>query len=160
MAKKTNETSNSSTYIRVKGVLLSPSLTMPMAGTHPKDKRKCYRITIKDPEFKDISEVKETVRKIYGVVEDERYIPKWVKNLINDEPIEYINFKSNYELRCKERTLEGDIDIDDNDDINNGAVGYFSIKLLQKEDSVGAYLSSFLMVKNGEDFNPFEGCDF
>ena len=159
MAKKTNEPSKSSTYILVKGVLLSPSLTKPMAGTHPKDKRKCYRTTIKDPEFKDINEVKETVRKIYGVVEDERYIPKWVKNLINDDPIEYINFKSDYELRCKERTREGDIDID-NTGINNGAEGCFAIKLRQNEDSVGAYLSSFLMVKNGEDFNPFEGCDF
>jgi hypothetical protein len=159
MAKKANETSNSSTYILVKGTLLSPSLTKPMTGTHPKDKRKCYRTTIKDPEFKDINETKETVRKIYGVVEDERYIPKWVKNLINDEPIEYINFKSDYELRCKERTREGDIEVD-NSAINNGATGYFSIKLLQNDDSVGAYLSSFLMIKNGEDFNPFEGCDF
>lgn len=159
MAKKTNEPSNSSTYILVKGTLLSPSLTKPMTGTHPKDKRKCYRTTIKDPEFRDINETKETVRKIYGVVEDERYIPKWVKNLINDEPIEYINFKSDYELRCKERTREGDIEVD-NATINNGATGYFSIKLLQNDDSVGAYLSSFLMIKNGEDFNPFEGCDF
>lgn len=159
MATKKTTSSNSSTYILVKGTLLSPSLVKPVAGTHPKDKRKCYRVTIKDPEFKDINETRNTLDTIYSVVTDERYIPKWVKQILNDEPVEYINFKSDFELRSKERTREGDIDID-NTGINNGAEGYFSIKLLQNEDSVGAYLSSFLMTKNGEDFNPFAGCDF
>lgn len=159
MDTKKTTSSNSSTYILVKGTLLSPSLVKPVAGTHPKDKRKCYRVTIKDPEFKDIAETKNTLDSIYSVVTDEQFIPKWVKQILNDEAVEYINFKSNFELRSKERTCVGDIYID-NTDINNGAEGYFSIKLLQNEDSVGAYLSSFLMTKNGEDFNPFDGCDF
>ena len=159
MATKKATSSNSSTYMIVKGTLLSPSLVKPVAGTHPKDKRKCYRVTIKDPEFKDINEIMRTLNSIYSVVTDERYIPKWVRQILNDEPVEYINFKSDFELRSKERTREGDIDIENNV-INNGAEGYFSIKLLQNEDYVGVYLSSFLMTKNGRDFNPFDGCDF
>lgn len=143
-------------YYLAKGqIFFSGNLDEKKTG-YQKDTRECYRFSIKNPHFKNKTDFKEIVSH-YNL--EDRFTPKWVKEWVNSKkPPEYINFKSDYPLITKERTEAGDIDID-RSSIISGAEGWLSISVKYDHENMSCaiYANQFLMLKNGELRNPFEG---
>lgn len=163
----TNEAIN--TYYIIKGTLLSPNLTKKVVGNHAKDTRECYRYTIKDPSVADAT-IWGDIISCFTNPED-TFTPKWIKELHNNTTPEYINFKSNYILKVLTRDEAGNEVPFDINELRVGATGYFTIKVnqqpqpkkmgeLETKYDTAIYLSSFLMLENGQPKNLYAGYDF
>ena len=165
MARKnnTNEATDNTIYIKMGGTIKSPSFIQPKRGNHPKDKRECYRTSIYQPRLnpKDADKTIKTITGLYDIVEDERYIPGWIKELKESGELpEYINFKSDYPVTVKTRDDNGDEVMFNREDLVSGSEGYFTVKFVVGEDSVGCYLVSFLLTKLSTPKNTYDDCDF
>ena len=137
----------------VKGILLFGATLNDKTVGYDKDTKECYRFSLKDGEFKNKNDLKEITSK-YDV--NDRFTPRWVKDFINDKKKpEYINFKSQFPLVVRQRTEQGDVEID-RSEVISGAKGWLSLTLKSDENGTSLYSSQFLMIENGKLYNPFE----
>lgn len=147
-------------YLRVKGTLITRTLTRKTRGQHPKDTRECYRWAIKYPMVKEGGDDVSTLIDCFGDRTGDQYCPKWIKDVITEESfadIEYINFKSQYPLFVKEYETSTEFNPEN---VISGAEGYFIIKLKPDNDGeYSAYCSKFIMTANGVSHDT-DGCDF
>ena len=136
------------------GTLLFRNTLNDKTVGYDKDTKEAYRFSLKAPEFhgeKDLQSI--TCR--YDA--SDRFTPKWVREFLNDKTKpEYINFKSQFPLVVRQRTEQGDVEID-RADVLSGAVGWLALTLKVDGDSGDAvlYAGQFLLEKNGELKNPF-----
>lgn len=140
-------------YFLIQGTLLFRGSLNDKTVGYEKDTKECYRFSLKDGKFKNKNDIEE-ITKSYDV--NDRFTPRWIKDYINDkkEP-EYINFKSNFPLVVRQRTEQGDIEID-RAEIISGAKGWLSLTLKSDDNGSTLYSGQFLMLENGELHNPFE----
>lgn len=140
-------------YFLVKGILLFAATLNDKTVGYDKDTKECYRFSLKDGEFKNKNDLKEIASK-YDV--NDRFTPRWVKDFIKDKKKpEYINFKSQFPLVVRQRTEQGDIEID-RAEVISGAKGWLSLTLKSDENGTTLYSGQFLMLENGKLHNPFE----
>ena len=140
-------------FFLVKGILLFGATLNDKTVGYDKDTKECYRFSLKVGEFKNKNDLKEITSK-YDV--NDRFTPRWVKDFINDKKKpEYINFKSQFPLVVRQRTEQGDVEID-RSEVISGAKGCLSLTLKSDENGTSLYGSQFLMIENGKLYNPFE----
>ena len=140
----------------VNGVLVFRGSLNDKTSGYDKDTKECFRFSIKEPAFKNNKGDKDLKELTSEYDPKDRFTPKWVKDFVNDgvKP-EYINFKSQFPLVCRERTDKGDIEID-RSEVISGAKGWLSLTLKSDENGTSLYSSQFLMIENGKLYNPFE----
>lgn len=140
----------------VNGVLVFRGSLNDKTTGYDKDTKEAYRFSIKEPTFKNNKGDKDLKELTSEYDPNDRFTPKWVKDFINDgvKP-EYINFKSQFPLVCRERTDKGDIEID-RSEVISGAKGWLSLTLKSDENGTALYSGQFLMIENGKLYNPFE----
>lgn len=140
----------------VNGVLVFRGSLNDKTTGYDKDTKEAYRFSIKEPTFKNNKGDKDLKELTSEYDAKDRFTPKWVKDYINDgvKP-EYINFKSQFPLVCRERTDKGDIEID-RSEVISGAKGWLSLTLKSDDDGTALYSGQFLMIENGKLYNPFE----
>lgn len=137
----------------VNGVLVFRGSLNDKTIGYDKDTKECFRFSIKEPDFKNKNDLKELTAEYDP---KDRFTPKWVKDFLNDKiKPEYINFKSQFPLVCRERTENGDIEID-RSEVISGAKGWLSLTLKSDENGTALYSGQFLMIENGKLYNPFE----
>ena len=140
-------------YFLVKGILLFGATLNDKTVGYDKDTKECYRFSLKDGEFNNKNDLKEITSK-YDV--NDRFTPRWVKDFINDKKKpKYINFKSQFPLVVRQRTEQGDVEID-RGEVISGAKGWLSLTLKSDDNGTTLYSGQFLMLENGELHNPFE----
>lgn len=140
-------------FFLVKGILLFGATLNDKTVGYDKDTKECYRFSLKVGEFKNKNDLNEITSK-YDV--NDRFTPRWVKDFINDKKKpEYINFKSQFPLVVRQRTEQGDVEID-RSEVISGAKGCLSLTLKSDENGTSLYGSQFLMIENGKLYNPFE----
>lgn len=140
----------------VNGVLVFRGSLNDKTTGYDKDTKEAYRFSIKEPTFKNNKGDKD-LKELTGEYDPkDRFTPKWVKDFLNDglKP-EYINFKSQFPLVCRERTDKGDIEID-RAEVISGAKGWLSLTLKSDDNGTALYSGQFLMIENGKLYNPFE----
>lgn len=140
----------------VNGILVFRGSLNDKTTGYDKDTKEAYRFSIKEPTFKNNKGDKD-LKELTGEYDPkDRFTPKWVKDFLNDgvKP-EYINFKSQFPLVCRERTENGDIEID-RSEVISGAKGWLSLTLKSDENGTALYSGQFLMIENGKLYNPFE----
>lgn len=140
----------------VNGVLVFRGSLNDKTTGYDKDTKEAYRFSIKEPTFKNNMGDKD-LKELTGEYDaKDRFTPKWVKDFLNDgvKP-QYINFKSQFPLVCRERTENGDIEID-RSEVISGAKGWLSLTLKSDENGTALYSGQFLMIENGKLYNPFE----
>lgn len=157
MAKKTTKNSNENKVsIIIKGEIRGV-FDHETKGTHPKDKRVCYRHSIKNGIFKDVDKMHQIV-EMYDL--DDQYTPKWIKELAADPNFclpEFINFKSDYPMVFR----DAEDNIIDPSEVLSGALGYFNVVFKELNDgAIGSYCTAFKMLEQGEQFNPFADANF
>lgn len=140
----------------VNGVLVFRGSLNDKTTGYDKDTKEAYRFSIKEPTFKNNKGDKDLKELTSEYDPKDRFTPKWVKDFLNDgvKP-EYINFKSQFPLVCRERTDKGDIEID-RSEVISGAKGWLSLTLKSDENGTALYSGQFLMIENGKLYNPFE----
>lgn len=140
----------------VNGVLVFRGSLNDKTTGYDKDTKEAYRFSIKEPAFKNNKGDKDLKELTSEYDPKDRFTPKWVKDFLNDgvKP-EYINFKSQFPLVCRERTENGDIEID-RSEVISGAKGWLSLTLKSDENGTALYSGQFLMIENGKLYNPFE----
>ena len=140
----------------VNGVLVFRGSLNDKTTGYDKDTKEAYRFSIKEPAFKNNKGDKDLKELTSEYDPKDRFTPKWVKDFINEgvKP-EYINFKSQFPLVCRERTENGDIEID-RAEVISGAKGWLSLTLKSDENGTALYSGQFLMIENGKLYNPFE----
>lgn len=140
----------------VNGVLVFRGSLNDKTTGYDKDTKEAYRFSIKEPTFKNNKGDKDLKELTAEYDPKDRFTPKWVKDFLNDgvKP-EYINFKSQFPLVCRERTDKGDIEID-RSEVISGAKGWLSLTLKSDENGTALYSGQFLMIENGKLYNPFE----
>lgn len=142
-----------SKHYLIKGTLLFRGSLNDKTVGYEKDTKECYRFSLKDGEFKNKNDIKEITSE-YDV--NDRFTPRWVKEFIKyKKKPEYINFKSNFPLVVRQRTDTGDIEMD-RTEVISGAKGWLSLTLKSDEDGTTLYSGQFLLIENGELYNPFE----
>ncbi len=140
----------------VNGVLVFRGSLNDKTAGYDKDTKECFRFSIKEPSFKNSKGDKDLKELTSEYDPKDRFTPKWVKDFIeNGTKPEYINFKSQFPLVCRERTDKGDIEID-RSEVISGAKGWLSLTLKSDENGTALYSGQFLMIENGKLFNPFE----
>ena len=140
----------------VNGVLVFGGSLNDKTSGYDKDTKEAYRFSIKEPVFKNNKGDKD-LKELAGEYDPkDRFTPKWVKDFLNDgvKP-QYINFKSQFPLVCRERTDKGDIEID-RSEVISGAKGWLSLTLKSDDNGTALYSGQFLMIENGKLYNPFE----
>ena len=140
----------------VNGVLVFRGSLNDKTSGYDKDTKEAYRFSIKEPTFKN-SKGDKDLKELTGEYDPkDRFTPKWVKDFVNDgvKP-QYINFKSQFPLVCRERTDHGDIEID-RAEVISGAKGWLSLTLKSDDNGTAIYSGQFLMIENGKLYNPFE----
>lgn len=140
----------------VNGVLVFRGSLNDKTSGYEKDTKEAYRFSIKEPVFKNNKGDKD-LKELTGEYDpNDRFTPKWIKNYLKDKTKpEYINFKSQFPLVCRERTENGDIEID-RSEVISGAKGWLSLTLKSDENGTSLYSGQFLMIENGKLYNPFE----
>ena len=140
-------------HFLVNGVLVFRGSLNDKTSGYDKDTKEAYRFSIKEPTFKNNKDLKELTGEYDP---KDRFTPKWVKDFLNDgvKP-QYINFKSQFPLVCRERTDHGDIEID-RSEVISGAKGWLSLTLKSDDNGTALYSGQFLMIENGKLYNPFE----
>ena len=140
-------------HFLVNGILVFRGSLNDKTSGYDKDTKEAYRFSIKEPDFKNKNDLKELTAEYDP---NDRFTPKWVKEFLNDKrKPDYINFKSQFPLVCRERTDHGDIEID-RSEVISGAKGWLSLTLKSDENGTALYSGQFLMIENGKLYNPFE----
>ena len=140
----------------VNGVLVFRGSLNDKTTGYDKDTKEAYRFSIKEPTFKNNKGDKDLKELTSEYDPKDRFTPKWVKDFLNDgvKP-QYINFKSQFPLVCRERTDNGDVEID-RSEVISGAKGWLSLTLKSDDNGTALYSGQFLMIENGKLYNPFE----
>ena len=144
---------NKSIKVNVRGILCKCRYERGYKGTGDKQ----WRISIKVSTSRD--KMKEKVEKILdstGIDISDVFTPKWLKDVCADKYVDgelYINTHTAFDVPTVRRTNGGDIEIDFETELFEGADVIMTLNC----KPTGVYPGAILVLENGKPYNPFEG---
>ena len=139
--------------VNVRGILCKCRYERGYKGKGDKQ----WRISIKVSTSRD--KMKEKVEKILdstGIDISDVFTPKWLKDVCEDTYADgelYVNTHTAFDVPTVRRTNGGDIELDFETELFEGADVIITLNC----KSTGIYPGAILVLENGKPFNPFEG---
>ena len=144
---------NKAIKVNVRGILCKCRYERGYKGKGDKQ----WRISIKVSTSRD--KMKEKVEKILvstGIDISDVFTPKWLKDVRADTYADgelYVNTHTAFDVPTVRRTNGGDIEIDFETELFEGADVIMTLNC----KPTGVYPGAILVLENGKPYNPFEG---
>ena len=144
---------NKSIKVNVRGILCKCRYERGYKGKGDKQ----WRLSIKVTTSRD--KMKEKVEKILdstGIDISDVFTPKWLKDVYADTYADgelYVNTHTAFDVPTVRRTNGGDIDLDFETELFEGADVIMTLNC----KPTGVYPGAILVLENGKPYNPFEG---